>query len=85
MVTCGSSAWSTRTARTPRRYCGTTAPQWEVIPGPDGFVNNPLGHSMAFGPDGMLWVNTSHPEDDDSRAGGLARFDGTRVDHVHRS
>ncbi len=56
------------------RYDGN---EWEVIPGPDGFVNNPFGHSMAFGPDGMLWVNTSHPEDDDWRTGGLARFDGT--------
>jgi hypothetical protein len=54
---------------------------WEVIPGPDGFLNHTIGNSMAFGPDGTLWVNTNHPEDDwqergDWRVGGLARFDG---------
>ena len=55
------------------RYDG----EWEVIPGPDWFVNNPLGHSIAFGPGGLLWVNTNHSDDGGGRAGGLARFDGT--------
>jgi hypothetical protein len=53
---------------------------WEVIPGPEGFLNHYAGRSMAFGDDGTLWVNTNHPEDDwqergDWRVGGLARFD----------
>ncbi len=38
---------------------------WEVIPGPEGFLNVAEGRSLGFGPDGTLWVH----------AGGLARFD----------
>ena len=48
---------------------------WEVIPGPEGFLNHPAGNSLDFGPDGTLWVNTNYPEDGDWRVGGLARFD----------
>ncbi len=53
---------------------------WEVIPGPEGFLNHTSGNSLDIGPDGTLWVNTNYPEDGwpedgDWRVGGLARFD----------
>jgi hypothetical protein len=48
---------------------------WDVIPGPDGFLNHTLGNSMAFGSDGTLWVHTRDPEGDDWNGAGLARFD----------
>jgi hypothetical protein len=49
---------------------------WELVPGPDGFVDNPLGRSMAFGPDGTLWAATSStPESTARHHDGLARFD----------
>ncbi len=48
---------------------------WEVIPGPEGFLNAEVGRSIGFGPDGTLWAHTSYPVDDDWDVGGLARFD----------
>ncbi len=48
---------------------------WEVIPGPEGFLNHLLGNSLDIGPDGTLWVHTRDPEGDDWNGAGLARFD----------
>ncbi len=74
----GMARWDGPEAEALLRFDGE---EWEVIPGPEGFLNHPSGNSMAFGSDGTLWVNTNHPEDDwqergDWRVGGLARFDG---------
>ena len=74
----GMVRWDGPEAEALLRFDGS---DWDVIPGPEGFLNTTSGNSMAFGPDGTLWVNTNHPEDDwqerdDWRVGGLARFDG---------
>ena len=42
---------------------------WELVPGPEGLVNQPGGQSLDIGPDGTLWMNAG------GRTGGLARFD----------
>ncbi len=51
--------------------------EWEVIPGPESFLNHPLGNSLDVGPDGTLWVNTSNGYSGADGVGGLARFDGS--------
>jgi len=68
----GMVRWSGPEAEALLRFDGS---EWEVIPGPEGFLNHPMGRSMAFGADGTLWVNTNYPAEDDWRVGGLARFD----------
>ena len=49
--------------------------EWEVIPGPEGFLNLTLGNSLDIGPDGTLWVHATDPRGGDWDVGGLARFD----------
>ncbi len=48
---------------------------WEVIPGPEGFMNVARGNSLDIGPDGALWVNTSNGYWGAQGVHGLARFD----------
>ncbi len=49
--------------------------EWEVVPGPEGFMNVPWGNSVDIGADGALWVNTSNGYWGAQGVGGLARFD----------
>jgi sugar lactone lactonase YvrE len=49
--------------------------EWEVIPGPESFLNHPVGNSLDIGPDGTLWVNTSNGYSGPQGVGGLARLD----------
>ena len=49
--------------------------EWDVVPGPEGFMNVAEGRSLGFGPDGTLWVHASDPRGGRWNLGGLARFD----------
>ena len=49
--------------------------EWEVIPGPESFLNHPVGNSLDIGLDDTLWVNTSNGYSGSQGVGGLARFD----------
>lgn len=68
----GMERWDGPAAEALLRFDGE---RWDLVPGPDGFVNQYSGHSMAFGPDGELWVHTEYSPDRDGGVGGLARFD----------
>ena len=68
----GMVRWDGPDAKALLRFDGR---EWEAIPGPDGFINNSMGQSIAFGPDGTLWVHSRDPEGDDWNSAGLARFD----------
>jgi len=68
----GMVRWDGPDAEALLRFDGT---EWEVNPGPESFLNLPIGNSLAFGPDGSLWVNTSNGYSGSQGVGGLARFD----------
>jgi hypothetical protein len=68
----GMERWDGPEAEALLRFDGE---EWEVVPGPEGFMNVPWGNSLDIGADGALWVNTSNGYWGAQGVGGLARFD----------
>jgi len=75
MAACGSSAWCAWDGPEAEGLLHFDGSERVYMPVPGGFVNHPLGDSMAFGRDGELWLDAGGQQPGRWPVGGLARLD----------